>query len=46
MALENLERSITTNLNNNKAHNLKSAVLRKTGNPTLALDVSTRTTAL
>jgi tetratricopeptide (TPR) repeat protein len=45
LALEHLERSLTTNLNNTKAHNLKSAVLRKLGNTSQALEVSTKTTA-
>ena len=41
LALESLDRSLTTNANNNKALNLKSAVLRKLDNPSLALKVST-----
>ena len=45
LALENLDRSISTNINNTKAQNLKSAVLRKLGNPTQALEVSTKTIA-
>lgn len=40
LALENLNRSISTNANNTKAHNLKSAVLRKLANPSHALEVS------
>jgi tetratricopeptide (TPR) repeat protein len=41
LALESLDRSLTTNANNNKALNLKSAVLRKLDNPSQALKVST-----
>ena len=40
LALENLERSISTNSNNTKAFNLKSAILRKTGKPDQALEIS------
>jgi tetratricopeptide (TPR) repeat protein len=39
-ALENLDRSISTNSNNTKAFNLKSAILRKTGKPDQALEIS------
>ena len=41
LALEHLDRSITTNTNNTKAHDLKSAVLRKLGNSSYSLEVST-----
>ena len=40
LALENLKRSITTNTNNTKAHNLHSVVLRKLDDPAQALEVS------
>jgi tetratricopeptide (TPR) repeat protein len=43
LALEHLDRSISTNSINNKAHNLKSAVLRKLGDPSRALEVSRNT---
>jgi tetratricopeptide (TPR) repeat protein len=43
LALEKLDRSISTNANNNKAQDLKSAVLRKLGNPLQALEVSGKT---
>ena len=39
-ALEHLDRSVSTNANNTKAYNLKSAVLRKTGKPGPALEIS------
>jgi tetratricopeptide (TPR) repeat protein len=41
LALGSLDRSIATNRNNTKAHNLKSAVLRKMGRFSDALAVST-----
>jgi len=41
LALEDLDRSITTNANNTKAHNLRSAILRKLANPSQALEEST-----
>jgi len=41
LALESLDRSLSTNANNNKARNLKSAVLRKLDDPSQALKVST-----
>jgi tetratricopeptide (TPR) repeat protein len=40
LALEHLDRSISTNTKNIKAHNLKSAILRKTGKPEHARDIS------
>lgn len=39
-ALDHLDRSISTNSNNTKAVNLKSAVLRKTGKKELAVEIS------
>jgi tetratricopeptide (TPR) repeat protein len=39
-ALNHLDRSISTNSNNTKASNLKAAILRKTGKPELALEIS------
>jgi tetratricopeptide (TPR) repeat protein len=39
-ALEQLDRSISTNSNNTKASNLKSAILRKTGKPDQSLEIS------
>jgi tetratricopeptide (TPR) repeat protein len=42
IALEHLDRSISTNSNNIKAFNLKSAILRRTGKPGDALEISTR----
>ena len=41
LALESLDRSLATNANNNKARNLKSAVLRKLDDPSQALKIST-----
>jgi len=43
LALGHLDRSISTNSNNTKAFNLKSAILRKKGNPELALEISSGT---
>jgi tetratricopeptide (TPR) repeat protein len=43
IALEHLDRSLSTNANNNRALNLKSAVLRKLGNNSEALETSTET---
>lgn len=43
LALEHLDRSISTNANNNRAHNLRSAVLRKLGDYSRAFETSTRT---
>ena len=40
LALEHLDRSISTNSGNTKALNLKSAILRKTGKPEAALEIS------
>jgi len=41
-ALDHLDRSISTNTNSAKAFNLKSAVLRKTGRPEQALEISSK----
>jgi tetratricopeptide (TPR) repeat protein len=46
VALEHLNRSLSTNANNIKARNLKSAVLRMLDNPVLALEVSSETMEL
>jgi len=43
VALDHLNRSLSTNANNIKARNLKSAVLRMLDNPALALEVSSET---
>jgi len=45
LALENIDRSISTNTNNTKAQNLKSAILRKLANPSHALEINTKTIA-
>lgn len=43
LVLENIDRSLTTNANNTRARNLKSALLRKQNLPALALEVSSAT---
>ncbi len=43
LALENLDRSLSTNANNIKARNLKSAALRRMNENELALEISTGT---